>query len=75
MSTGRDRPQDRLPLARLSAAGLPPLRLPEAERTDRYLSLIERKRIATLGERGHGVREIARRPGVKSEPTLTHGPA
>jgi hypothetical protein len=48
---------------RAERGGLPPLRLPEAERGDRYLSLIERKRIATLRERGHGVREIARRVG------------
>ena len=46
---------------RAERGALPPLRSPEAERGDRYLSLIERKRIATLRERGHGVREIARR--------------
>ena len=50
---------DGLPLPR-RARGLPPLRLPEAERGDRYLSLVESKRIATLRERG-GVREIAPR--------------
>jgi IS30 family transposase len=52
---------------RAERGGLPPLRLPEAERGDRYLSLIERKRIATLRERGLGVREIARR--VKRSPS------
>ena len=31
--------------------------------SSRYLSLLERQRIATLCERGHGVREIARRLG------------
>jgi IS30 family transposase len=44
-----------------------PLRLPEGERGDRYLSLLERKRIATLRERGHGVGEIARR--IKRAPS------
>ena len=52
---------------RAERGGLPPLRLPESERGDRYLSLVERKRIATLRERGHGVREIARR--VKRAPS------
>ena len=51
---------------RAERGGLAPLRLPESERGDRYLSLLERKRIATLRERGHGVREIARR--VKRAP-------
>ena len=41
---------------RAERGGLAPLRLPEGERGDRYLSLLERKRIATLRERGHGVR-------------------
>ena len=50
----------------------PPLRLAESERGVRYLSLVERKRIATLRERGHGVREIARR--VERAP-LQHGRA
>jgi Helix-turn-helix domain len=52
---------------RAERGGLPPLRLPDSERGDRYLSLIERKRIATLRGRGHGVREIARR--VKRAPS------
>ncbi|MFJ9776171.1 helix-turn-helix domain-containing protein [Kitasatospora sp. NPDC101157] len=43
--------------------GLPPERLPEPSRSDRYLSLLERKRIATLRERGLGIREIAGRLG------------
>jgi IS30 family transposase len=37
--------------------------LAEAARTGRYLSLLERQRIASLRGRGHGVREIARRLG------------
>jgi IS30 family transposase len=37
--------------------------LAESARSGRYLSLLERQRIATLRERGHGVREIARRLG------------
>ncbi|MFD3537772.1 IS30 family transposase [Streptomyces sp. NPDC058664] len=43
--------------------GLPPDRLPESSRSGRYLSLLERKRIATLRERGLGIREIASRLG------------
>jgi DNA-binding transcriptional ArsR family regulator len=42
---------------------IPPVRLAETARTSRYLSLLERQRIATLRGRGHGVREIARRIG------------
>jgi hypothetical protein len=57
---------------RAERGGLPPLRLPEAERGDRYLSLVERKRIATLRERGHGVREIARRVG-RAPSTISRG--
>src|SRR4051812_15083109 len=34
---------------------------PESARSGRYLSLLERQRIATLRDRGLGVREIARR--------------
>ena len=43
--------------------GLPPAPGGEETRSSRYLSLLERQRIATLRERGHGVREIARRLG------------
>ncbi|MFH8387996.1 IS30 family transposase [Kitasatospora sp. NPDC018058] len=46
---------------RAENGGLPPERLPEPSRSDRYLSLLERKRIATLRERGLGIREIAQR--------------
>ena len=46
---------------RAENGGLPPARLSEATRTGRFLSLLERQRIAALHERGHGVREIARR--------------
>jgi IS30 family transposase len=48
---------------RAERGGLPPLRLSESERGSRYLSLLERQRIATLRERGLSVREIARRLG------------
>jgi IS30 family transposase len=48
---------------RAEAGGLPPGRVAEETRSSRYLSLLERQRIATLRERGHGVREIARRLG------------
>jgi transposase, IS30 family len=48
---------------RAEAGGLPPGRIAEEIRSSRYLSLLERQRIATLRERGLGVREIARRLG------------
>jgi transposase, IS30 family len=48
---------------RAENGGLPPGRLAESARSSRYLSLLERQRIATLRERGIGVREIARRLG------------
>jgi transposase, IS30 family len=48
---------------RAENGGIPPVRLAETARTSRYLSLLERQRIATLHGRGHGVREIARRLG------------
>jgi transposase, IS30 family len=48
---------------RAEAGGLPLARIAEAIRSSRYLSLLERQRIATLRDRGHGVREIARRIG------------
>ena len=48
---------------RAERGGLPPLRLAEAERGSRYLSLLERQRIATLRGQGLSVREIARRLG------------
>ena len=48
---------------RAENGGLPPARLAEAARSGRYLSLLERQRIATLRDRGLGVREIARRLG------------
>jgi transposase, IS30 family len=46
---------------RAENGGLPPARLAESARSGRYLSLLERQRIATLRDRGLGVREIARR--------------
>jgi IS30 family transposase len=55
---------------RAENGGIPPARLSEAARSNRYLSLLERQRIATLRGRGLGVREIARRldrsPGTVS---------
>lgn len=46
---------------RAENGGLAPARLAESARSGRYLSRLERQRIATLRDRGFGVREIARR--------------
>lgn len=46
---------------RAEYGGVPPTSLAEAARSNRYLSLLERQRIATLRGQGLGVREIARR--------------
>lgn len=46
---------------RAENGGVPPDRLDEASRSNRYLSKLERQRIATLRQQGLGVREIARR--------------
>lgn len=43
---------------RAERGGLPPLRLPEAEQGGRYLSVLERRRIAVLRRDGFGVREV-----------------
>jgi transposase-like protein len=48
---------------RAEAGGLPPARVAEETRSSRYLTLLERQRIATLREHGHCIREIARRIG------------
>jgi IS30 family transposase len=48
---------------RAERGGLPPLRRGERERSERYLTLLERQRIATLGRQGMSMREIARRLG------------
>jgi transposase, IS30 family len=48
---------------RAELGGLPPRRRVEGQRSDRYLSLIERQRIATLRYQGLSMREIARRLG------------
>ena len=48
---------------RAERGGLPPLRLAETERGSRYLSVLERQRIATLRAQHLSVREIARRLG------------
>jgi hypothetical protein len=47
----------------MEAGGVPPERLASEVRSTRYVSLLERRQIATLCEQGHGVREIARRIG------------
>jgi IS30 family transposase len=44
---------------RAEAGGVVPARLAEAVRSNRYLSLLERQRIAMLREKGAGIREIA----------------
>jgi transposase len=48
---------------RAERGGIPPALVAEEARSSRYLSLLERQRIATLRDRGLGVREIARRLG------------
>jgi IS30 family transposase len=48
---------------RTERGGLAPLRMGEADRAGRYLSQLERQRIATLRGRGLGVRESPRRLG------------
>jgi transposase, IS30 family len=55
---------------RTENGGLPPEPLAEDARSNRYLSLLERQRIATLRRDGLGVREIARRLG-RSPPTVS----
>ena len=46
---------------RAERGGVPPARVAEHARGGRYLSLVERERIAVLDQAGVGVREIARR--------------
>lgn len=46
---------------RAENGGVPPVRLADTVRSNRYLSRLERQRIATLRGQGLGVREIARR--------------
>ncbi len=48
---------------RAERGGLPPLRRVDHERSTRYLSLLERQRIAALRRQGLSLREIARRLG------------
>jgi hypothetical protein len=48
---------------RAENGGLPPARLAEEARSGRYLSLLERQRIATLRRQGLGVRAIAEQMG------------
>jgi hypothetical protein len=48
---------------RAENGGLQPARLAEPARSGRYLSLLEPQQIATLNDRGLGVREIARMLG------------
>ena len=46
---------------RAEVGGLAPVRLAEAVRSNRYLSLLERQRIAALHQQGVSIREIGRR--------------
>jgi hypothetical protein len=46
---------------RAENGGVPPDRVGEAHRSNRYLSRFERQRIATLRGQGLGLRELARR--------------
>jgi len=48
---------------RSQRGGIAPLRLAEADRHERYLSLIERERIALFRREGFSIREISRRLG------------
>lgn len=48
---------------RAERGGIAPVAVAEGERSDRYLSLLERERIACLLDRGHSIREIGRRLG------------
>jgi IS30 family transposase len=48
---------------RAENGGLPPARVAETDRSSRFLSLLERQRIATLRREGLGVRAIARQLG------------
>jgi IS30 family transposase len=48
VQAARDWPQDRLPGWRAENGGLPPAALPEKTRSNRFLSRLERQRIATL---------------------------
>ena len=48
---------------RAETGGLAPERQPEGGRSQRFLSLLDRQRIATLRRTGCGIREIARRLG------------
>jgi IS30 family transposase len=48
---------------RAECGGIPPLRLADEARSTRYLSLLERQRIAALRAAGHSIREVARRLG------------
>lgn len=54
---------------RAENGGLPPGRVAEGVRSGRYLSLLERQRIATLHRQGLGVRGDRRPPG----PVTVHG--
>jgi len=46
---------------RAERGGVAPLRMPEADRHSRYLSIIERERLAVLRREGLSMREISRR--------------
>jgi IS30 family transposase len=53
---------------RAENGGLPLARLGEAARSSRYLSLLERQRIATLRRQGLGVRAIAAELHLRPRP-------
>lgn len=58
---------------RAENGGLPPARVAESARSGRYLSLLERQRIATLHHDGLGVRAIASRL-MRSPSTISREP-
>ena len=57
---------------RAELGGLVPVRLGEAVGSNRYLSMVERQRIAVLHGQGVGVGEVARRPD-RSPSTVSRG--
>lgn len=58
---------------RAERGGLPPLRRAEGNRSMRYLSLLERQRIASLRRQGLSMREVADRLG-RSPSTISREP-
>ena len=62
VSPGGDHSQDWVPVARRTR-WFAAIAVAEGNRSSRYLSLLERQRIATLRQRGLTIREVARRLG------------